>query len=247
MPRNGKNLTTESPKFGIKSLVTKDEEKGIRKEKLVFSFLHFKQIENFGIGNCSSKWHISFIERLSTLGTMTTQEVLEDNRGSISLRCHPIDWSKKNVPIRRADLTWLPSEILKNDSEFPMMQFSLTTGTGRIIGYFDKETSVFYIVLLDPEHNIQPAQKHNWQIQPTTKGISQYDDLLTKIDSIKNFVDKCPYIAACKIPPHIKNAQVEHNIIYAPLDDDFYSNHQELLKEHTLQEILESGILSLTK
>lgn len=247
MPRNGRNLTTESPIFGRKSLVTNEEEKDLRKEKLVFSFLHFKQIENFGIGNCSSKWHISLIERLSTLENMTTQEVLEDNRGSSSLRCHPIDWSNKNVPITRTDLTWLPSEILKNDSEFPIMQFALTIGTGRIIGYFDKDTSVFYIVLLDPEHNIQPAKKHNYQIQPTTKGISQYDDLLTKVDSIKNFVDKCPHTAACKILPHIKNTQVEHNIIYTPLDDEFYSSYQELLKEHTLQEILESGILSLIK
>ena len=247
MPKNGKSLTTENPKFGGKSLVTKEEEKDIKKEKLVFSFLYFKQIKNFGIGNCSSKWHNSLIERLSTLGAMTTQEVLEDNRGSDSLRCHPIDWSKKNVPIKRADLTWLPREILGNDSEFPIMQFSLTTGTGRIIGYFDKDTSVFHIVLLDPEHNIQPSKKHNWQIQPTTKGISQYDDLLTKIDSIKNFANKCPHTTTCKIPSHIKKAQAEHNIIYTLLDDDFYSSHQELLKKHTLQEILESGILSLTK
>jgi hypothetical protein len=247
MLKNGQNLTTEKNKFGFRSLVTKEEEREIKKEKLVFSFLHFKQIENFGIGNCSSKWHISLIERLSILGTMTTQEVLEDNRGSDSLRCHPIDWSKKNVPIKRADLTWLPNEILENDSEFPIMQFSLTTGMGRIIGYFDKSTSVFHIVLLDPEHNIQPAKKHNWQIQPTTKGISQYDDLLTKIDSIKNVVNKCPHTVACKIPPCIRNAQAEHNIIYTLLDDDFYSSHQELLKEHTLQEILEGGILFLTK
>ncbi|MFT4073224.1 MAG: hypothetical protein QM654_15025 [Dysgonamonadaceae bacterium] len=247
MPRNGRNLTTETPIFGRKSLVTKEEEKDIRKEKLVFSFLHFRQIENFGIGNCSSKWHISLIERLSILGTMTTQEVLEDNRGSGSLRCHPIDWSKKNIPIQRTDLEWLPSEILENDSEFPIMQFSLTTGTGRIIGYFNKDTSVFYIILLDPQHNIQPAQKHNWQIQPTTKGISQYDDLLTKIDSIKKMVDICPHTATCKIVSHIKNTQKEHDIVYALLDNDFYSNYQELLKEYTLQEILENGILSLTK
>ena len=36
----GKNLTTEEPKFGSKSLVTQEEEKEIKKEKLVFSFLH---------------------------------------------------------------------------------------------------------------------------------------------------------------------------------------------------------------
>ncbi|MDR1882649.1 MAG: hypothetical protein LBR26_07685 [Prevotella sp.] len=146
---------------------------------------------------------------------MTAQEVLEDNRGSDALRCHPVEWSQKNIPVSKNDLSWLPNAILNNDSEFPIMQFSLTTGTGRIIGYFDKDTSIFYIVLLDPAHNIQPAKKHDYQIQPTTKGISQYDDLLTKIDVINNIISKCPHNSACKISHHIKNAQVEHNIIYS--------------------------------
>jgi hypothetical protein len=50
------------------------------------------------------------------------------------------------------------------------MQFSITKSTGRIVGYFDRDSSIFHIVLLDPEHNIQPAKKTNYQIQPTTKG-----------------------------------------------------------------------------
>ena len=53
------------------------------------------------------------------------------------------------------------------------MQFSITKSTGRIVGYFDRDSSIFHIVLLDPEHNIQPAKKTNYQIQPTTKGLSQ--------------------------------------------------------------------------
>jgi hypothetical protein len=247
MARNGKHLTSNNPKFGVRSLVTKEEEKDMKKEKLVFSFLHFKQIDHFGIGNCSSKWHTSLLERLSVLGTMTKQEVLEDNRGSTSLRCHPIDWSKKNVPIERKDLTWLPDEILGNDSEFPIMQFSITTGTGRIIGYFDKEPTVFYIVLLDPEHNIQPARKHNYQIQPTTRGVSQYDDLLMKIEDVDDIVNKCPYGEGCLIPKHIAKTKEEHNVVYTLLDDDFYQTYQDLLKEYSLQEIIENGIVYLTK
>lgn len=49
---------------------------------------------------------------------MTPQEVLEENRGSIALRCHPIDWSAKNIPIQRKDLDWLPKEILDNETDF---------------------------------------------------------------------------------------------------------------------------------
>lgn len=247
MGQNGKKLITDTPKFGNKPLVSKSEEQNIRKEKLNFSFLHFRQIENFGIGNCSSKWLISFLERLTTLGNMTTQQVLEDNRGSSSLRCHRIDWSSKNIPIERADLNWLPSEILSNEDEFPIMQFSLSTGKGRIIGYFDKESSIFHIILLDPEHNLQPSKKNNYQIQPTTIGISQYDDLLYKFDNISKSISKCKYSADCIIPTNIQHAKVEHNIIYIPLDASYYTSYKDLIGEHSLQSIFEMGILSLTQ
>jgi hypothetical protein len=177
------------------------------------------------------------------LGTMTPQEVLEENRGSIALRCHPIDWSAKNIPIQRKDLDWLPKEILDNETDFPIMQFSITKSTGRIVGYFDRDSSIFHIVLLDPEHNIQPAKKTNYQIQPTTKGLSQYDDLLNKLERIKSIVSDCSD-KKCKLHSHISVIEELHdNIVYIGLDNDFYSTYQEILKKIPLQKILENGIL----
>ncbi|MDR1883393.1 MAG: hypothetical protein LBR26_11530, partial [Prevotella sp.] len=44
-----------------------------------------------------------------------------------------------------------------------------------------------------------------------------------------------------------RNNRVFGQTLYTLLDDDFYSSHQELLKEYSLQEILENGIMSLTK
>lgn len=159
MGKNGKllNLNSDSPKYGNKSLVTKEQENELKRRKITFSFSYFKQIPNFQIGECSKGWHIGLLERLGALGTMTPQEVLEENRGSIALRCHPIDWSAKNIPIQRKDLDWLPKEILDNETDFPIMQFSITKSTGRIVGYFDRDSSIFHIVLLDPEHNINTS------------------------------------------------------------------------------------------
>ena len=98
MGKNGKllNLNSDSPKYGNKSLVTKEQENELKRRKITFSFSYFKQIPNFQIGECSKGWHIGLLERLGALGTMTPQEVLEENRGSIALRCHPIDWSASN-------------------------------------------------------------------------------------------------------------------------------------------------------
>ena len=113
MGKNGKllNLNSDSPKYGNKSLVTKELENELKSCLFSFFFFFFFFLPNFQIGECSKGWHIGLLERLGALGTMTPQEVLEENRGSIALRCHPIDWSAKNNPIQRKDLDWLPKEI----------------------------------------------------------------------------------------------------------------------------------------
>ena len=245
MAKSGLKLITENPKFGKKSLISKEEAKSVKEEKLNFSFLHLKEIDFFGFGNCSPKWHISFIDRLSTLSNLSPQEVLEDNKGSDALRCHHVKWSQDGIPIQRANLDWLPKDILNNPDEFPIMQFSVSTGMGRFVGFFDKDSSTFYIVLLDPNHNIQPAKKHNYQTTPTTIGLSQYDDLLSKFHNIKKSVSKCKHSPVCEISSHIEHANIEHNIIYIPLDNDFLVAYQDVLKKHPLEKIFENGILSL--
>ena len=246
MAKSGKkSIISNTPKYGNKQLVTSEQEKEIKKQKLSFSFSDFRQIDNFGIGSCSSKWHVGLWERLSTLGKMTPQEVLEENKGSDSLRCHPIDWNQKNIPVKRSDLTWLPEEVLANDKEFPIMQFSISISTGRIIGYFDRDSSIFHIVLLDPNHNIQPSKRNNYQIQATTKGVSQYDDLLNKLELVRKIVKDCP-TEKCKLHSALDEMEGLHdNIVYIGLDKDFYADYQEILKEHSLNEIIEQGILNL--
>lgn len=246
MEKNGKklNLNSGSPKYGNKSLVTKEQENELERRKMSFSFSYFKQIPNFEIGDCSKGWHIGLLERLSTLTTMTPEDILEENKGSIALRCHKIEWDAKNIPIQRKDLDWLPKEILENEAEFPIMQISITKSTGRIVGYFDRDPYIFHIVLLDPKHNIQPSKKTNYQIQPTTKGISQYDELLNKLERIKKIVSSCPN-GKCELHSHISLIDALHdNIVYIGLDNDFYTTYQEILKKITLQEIMENGIFA---
>ena len=184
------------------------------------------------------------LNRLSTLCEMTPQEVLEDNRRSRVLRCHPIDWSSKNIPISRDGLTWLPKEVLDNEDDFPILQFSISTGTGRFVGFFDREF-VFNIVLLDPNHNIQPSNKTDYQIQPTTIGISQYDELLNKLENIKRIICDCSD-GSCKLHARLDEIEGLHdNIIYTGLDRDYYTEYQDLIKKYTIREIFETGALQL--
>ena len=98
-------------------------------------------------------------------------------------RFHSINWEQKNIPIQRKQLNWIPAPILENENEFEIVQLNISTGTGRIIGFWGaKEAkSTFYIVLLDPKHNIQPSQKHNYQVTTTYEASSQYDILANAI------------------------------------------------------------------
>lgn len=175
---------------------------------------------------------------------MSKDEVLKENAGSEALRCHEIDWSKKNIPIQREDLAWLPNNILTNDKEFPIMQLSISRATGRIIGFFDSDPRIFHIILFDPNHNIQPSKKHNYQIQPTTQGISQYDELLNRLEKIKHIVRNCEH-DDCDLHYHISCMDGLHdNIIYMGLDKRLYTEYHEVLQKLTLTEILERGILA---
>lgn len=237
-------LNKKEPKFSSKSLVAEDQERKIIEKKLSFSFSYFKHdVKYFQIGDCHQRWFVGLIERLVTLCDMTKDGILMENAGSIALRCHEIDWTQKNIPIQRKDLTWLPPEILSNDKEFPIMQVSISKSTGRIIGFFDSDPRIFNIILLDPNHNIQPCKKNNYQIQPTTQGVSQYDELLNRLDRIKHITRICPD-GRCQLHSHIQHIDGLHDyIMYMGVDKRLYDEYQELLQRMTLTEIFERGII----
>lgn len=246
MARSGRKFVQQEPRIGSKPLVTPAQDRAIKeKDQISFSFSFFRQIENFGIGNCQDKWFVGLLQRLFELSSMTLKQLRLDNAGSSALRFHPIDWEAKSIPIQRKNLNWLPMEILENEEEFPMMQISISRATGRIVGYFNNDSSIFYIVLLDPNHNAQPSKKNNYQIQQTNEGRSQYDELLKQLSYVKEIVRKCPH-EECVLGKYIEEMDGLHrNIMYFCLDDDFYQSIQDILKSHSLRDVIENGIFQM--
>jgi len=176
---------------------------------------------------------------------MTPEEILEDNKGSISLRCHHIKWDNKNIPLQRKDIDWLPDEISNNEDDFPIVQISISKGTGRIIGFFERDISVFHIVMLDPNHNLQPSKFHNYQVQSTLMGESQYDKLLGKLERVASIVSSCD--KNCELHNHINDMNSLHeNIIYFGLEDSYHDEFLKLSEKHSVSEIIEYGILALS-
>ena len=131
--------------------------------KWKFSFRFWRQIDYFGLTQATSKWFVSFLERLQSISNEKVDDFITNPRLKTNYRYHSINWSQKNIPIQRKELTWLHKDYLDNEQEFPLIQFQVSKALGRIVGFFDEEKT-FNIVLLDPLHNIQPSKYYNYKV-----------------------------------------------------------------------------------
>lgn len=235
----GGNRSMDKPKQLLCDKLTGNLESvsPLQPQKIVFSFAYFRQIEYFGLGGCSTSWFTSIFDRFVTLSALAQKE-LQQQRDAY--RYHPINWKQKNIPIQRHDLFWVPNGIIENEEEIDFFQLSVSTGTGRFVGYWgdvDTEPSTFYIVLFDPEHNIQPAQKHNYQKRPTPISKKQYDVLKERVD--RALKDKtCTQV--CKLRNILQSPDDEEGyILYTKLDRQLEAELSTLL----VADLLEFGIL----
>src|SRR5262249_19783470 len=68
------------------------------KKKWRFSFRYWRQTEYFGIDQCDKSWFASVLTRFAEVSSLDVEDALAGSYGS-SLRCHPINWNAKNIPI----------------------------------------------------------------------------------------------------------------------------------------------------
>lgn len=134
-------------------------------KKWNFSFKFWKQIDYFGLDQSRPSWFVSLLERLQAISNESIDEFVSDPSKRSTYRFHAIDWNKRNIPVQREDLYWIHADYLKNEEEFPLVQFQISKALGRIVGFFDEERT-FNIVLLDPLHNIQPTKAYEYKVDP---------------------------------------------------------------------------------
>ena len=146
-----------------------------------FSFRYWKQTENFGLGECDNKWFVSLLDRLEQMSHEKVDDTKSNPTLAQAMRLHGIDWNAKNIPICKSDIDWVASVYSDNLEEYPILQFQLSMATGRVVGFFD-DAGIFNIILLDPKHNIQPAQRFGYKVDKTSVGYSEISSLLKVID-----------------------------------------------------------------
>jgi hypothetical protein len=163
-------------------------------KKWSFSFRFWRQINYFGVSQVENKWFVSLLERLKALGDVNIDDVLDDDNFKRSIRYHPINWSAKCIPISKSDIDWLG--LYGQSADYELVQFSVSTGLGRLVGFFD-ESNIFQIVLLDPNHNLQPSKDYNYRVQATHIGECQISSLIVRFENI--------ILSSAKIDQNIKS------------------------------------------
>lgn len=119
-----------------------------------FSFRFFKQERYFAFEGLKVSWFASLFERLQSMCGLAIERVLKDPTMQSDLRIHTVKWGSEASHFPRSHFDWIAQEYLDAEEEYPLMQFQVSTGLGRVVGFFD-ETHTFQVVALDPKHNLQ--------------------------------------------------------------------------------------------
>lgn len=185
---------------------------------LTFSFRYWKQHnECFGLAKCVPNHFVAFLSALQVLGTYAIDEFNSNIKLRDVFHYHKINWGSKGVVTRRNGRIRfeIPEEYTGPD--YPWYQFAITTGKGRFAGFYDENT-IFQVVVVDINHNLQPAKKHNYQIQKSEVIGTPYDLLRARVDSTKGLIqNNCP---TC---PYLKHLSDHDNNVYISIDEDEFN------------------------
>jgi hypothetical protein len=112
---------------------------------------------------------------LAEISKLTRNELMVQQ--SRRFRAHQLDWNKTKFKFG------FSADFLE---QVECAQFCLSTGKGRVHGFLIGNR--FYIVWLDPHHNMYPEDTHHVKYCDTP--INQYEDLAIKHTYLEKQVDK---------------------------------------------------------
>lgn len=184
MGKNTKNFPRERQRKALtdtipdrKKLVTESWED----EGTSFSFRFFRQIKNFGISGKNDVWMSGLLEQLCLMSSKNADELFADKNQKHALRMHPIDLYSGETALSEEDFKFIPVKFQPNPEDCPIMQFHISKANGRVIGFFNENHTVFYIVYLDPNHNAQFCAYSDYRVRKVEPCMSELDDLKIRL------------------------------------------------------------------
>lgn len=235
-------LAPDVPARGVRPVV----KKAPPSKKWTFSFRYWRQIDYFGLDQSRDKWFVALLQKLSDLSGLDMDLFKRDRDMIDHWRYHKINWNQRNIPVKRADLNWIPDMYLKNEEDYELIQFQISQALGRVIGFWD-ETYTFNIVLLDPLHNMQPSEAFNYRVRDCSPLNTDFADLVKDIESAKSRIcqqPECPVNLDLKQLPQCNYGQT---IIILRLNDEQSNLIASTMEKHnlTIEELLEYGTVNL--
>ncbi|GLQ25115.1 hypothetical protein GCM10007853_29890 [Algimonas ampicilliniresistens] len=179
------------------------------------------------MGEQSQTWFVALLKRLRSLCEITKDRFIQEASLKDQFHYHDIKWD--HAPIDRKDFDWVDQEIIENENEYPFFQFSVSQSLGRVVGFFEGPT--FFVLLLDPAHNIYLTKYSNYKVTNTTIGRCDFSGLLEKTEAIVSLaIDH-----GVNIPEHIwcgargYIASQYSNLVVARVDDDTVHTIDQLI------------------
>lgn len=134
------------------SLLTKDDmdrSLGRMNDGLRFSFHFFdRKHEAFNCGDTEAEWYIGLLDSFKEVSGLSLIELKQQRQ---HYDAHEHDWDKLDYEYTLPQLLW-------DQVRDHCLQFRISKSDGRVHGFTINNT--FYIVWLDPHHNLYPCERH---------------------------------------------------------------------------------------
>jgi len=159
----------------LKFHLTKEQRKSLeirKKEKLCFSFYYLDiEHEAFNLGKTNVPWFKSLLKVLRDISKMTRNELVVINVRRFN--CHEHDFNKTQYKYN------FTNDFLEQTD---CRQFDISNSNGRVHGFIFGNT--FYIVWLDPHHNLNPDNKFG-RLTLYSEPKDSYQNLFNKYKCLK--------------------------------------------------------------
>lgn len=199
----------------------------IEKRKISFSFLFFKQIKNFGISGKADTWFSGLLEQLKVISGKEFDDLVGDPAIKKYFRLHPLEFGPGISALSKEDFAFIPNEYLPKGEDCEYWQFQISKANGRIVGFFNEDHSIFYLVFLDPNHNAQLSEYSDYKVRPIEPQISEIDDLYSRIAKLID-IDETLQQKGAEILYKGEN-------IYMCIEKELFSEFDKLMNEGSLQ------------
>ena len=103
--------------------------------------------------------------------------------------------------------------------------------------------TVFYIVLLDPKHNIQPSKDFGYQVDDTEVALTEYERVQMSIAAAEDLRHQCKYVSDCPLTD-LQNEYIRSDVFFACLDNDLKETYADLMRQGVFQERFKDFLLN---